>query len=74
MDISWSSKADPTSDNDFTVLASIPDYNAHFQAAQRNFSYDVTIPNVGTTSFTIFYQEISFIFLNLTNYKTVLTV
>ena len=54
MDISLSTNPDPTSDKDFTVLSTIPDYYAHFQAAQKNFSIAVTIPNISTFALTNF--------------------
>jgi hypothetical protein len=46
MDISWSLIPNPTSDNDFFTLDVIPDFNAHMQWNQQNFSRTITVPNV----------------------------
>lgn len=34
------------SDDEFIVLATVPDYWAHLQAAQHNFSVPVLMPNI----------------------------
>ena len=37
---------EPTSDDNFTTLYVLPDYWAHLQAAQTNFSVAVLVPNI----------------------------
>lgn len=45
MDVSWSRIPNPKSEDDFEFILTIPDFNAHNQANQRNFSVDIVIPN-----------------------------
>jgi len=40
-----STNMNATGDADFYPLATIPDYNAHNQAAQRNYTVSITVPN-----------------------------
>jgi len=46
MDIAYSTNSSATEDEQFFVLAVIPDFNAHMQLNQRNFSYTITVPNI----------------------------
>jgi len=46
MDVAIFMGADPTSDDNFTTLAVLPDYWAHLQAAQSNFTVPVLLPNI----------------------------
>lgn len=46
MDIGLSTNPEPTSDDDFEIVGVVPDYNAHWQGAQRNFTFQFITPDV----------------------------
>jgi hypothetical protein len=46
LDVAYSTIPNPTSDDNFTMLAVVPDFWAHLQAAQTNFSVPVLVPTL----------------------------
>lgn len=44
LDVSWGNGFNQTSDSEFTIATVVPDYWAHFQAEQTNFTIAVPVP------------------------------
>jgi hypothetical protein len=44
LDVAWAKGPNPKSDADFTILATLPDFNAHAQDNQQNFTLPLMAP------------------------------
>ena len=52
MDVAWAQGSSPA-DSDFHLLAAVPDFNAHWQGNQQNFTMLVTLPQVESDHVTL---------------------